>query len=152
MRVTSRQATCYICPRTQAAAHIKYDLLIASNSQIYCLTTTRRSQKISILRHVHKVVLAIYSLHPGLKETNIIMNYFSQCNCTISCQMLHFVTIHNKFRIILELDKHSKLYLNATKFLPMASSNTAVSPVLTHWSYCSLAPSHRCMLLTQRDK
>ena len=47
--------------------------------------------KISILRHVRKVVLAICSLHPGLKETYIIMNYFSQNNYTIWCQMLHFV-------------------------------------------------------------
>ena len=33
-----------------------------------------------------------------------------------------------------------------TCLMSMAWCKTAVTPLLTHWSYCSLAPSHRCVI------
>ena len=55
---------------------------------------------------------------------------------------------------ISKYDKHNESLFNGCNVISMAYWKTAVTPLLTHWSYCSLAISHQYVHCRQwgRDK
>ena len=57
--------------------------------------------------------------------------------------------VHEKFVVNITTIKHCRIQnmFNDVhcNYFSMAECNTAVSPVLTHWRYCSLALSHRSL-------
>ena len=57
----------------------------------------------------------------------------------------HFSNWHYSSSFSKIISSHVIEYTGMVRlYILMAQHNTAVTPMLTHWSYCSLAPSHCC--------
>ena len=64
-----------------------------------------------------------------------------------SSYILMVIHIPGKVVFVLKLKRGPACHTFQWYIMSMVQYKTAISPLLTHWRYCSLALSHRCQLL-----
>ena len=100
---------------------------------------------------VYMLDLAFYSVG-NFKNTWLISFTYKKCNksvhwdpvvitCTLRPRGTHICTKH--WDSYLSCDLYALKGTREISHVSMAQRKTAVTPLLTHWSYCSIALSHR---------